>query len=305
MSEFCAVAGWEGGEWLSWPELYFRIGYRINWSEPVWSDIFHYPLSCNNPIDGGISLSAGPVLDWADAEGATAYDIDYAKTEEGLDGIVDTATSNSDSSYWEGLGIAVDDTIYWRYRAEERNDDAVTELWSRIFSFTVKLIPEIGDLYAGGYIFYLDSGNGLILTDEKIAEEVRWGPAGTDIAGDDDTAAPELTAIGSGQADTTAIITALGENGGEFYPARICDDLDYRGFTDWYLPSKDELDEICSALRSIDWKIFPVSGVNSGRGAWSSSEYDADNAYVRHAEDAYVRYKYGLHDVWAVRSFSY
>jgi hypothetical protein len=50
--------------------------------------------------------------------------------------------------------------------------------------------------------------------------------------------APELDGIGAGQANTTAIVTALGYNGSTDYSATLADDLVHEGYTDWFLPSK-------------------------------------------------------------------
>ena len=294
------------GDWNEWSDVYFRIGYRKNYSAPLWSDVFHFSMNCYNPIPGGISLSTLPVLDWADTAGATAYEIDYAKSEEGLDGTAEASTPDSTSSYWEGFSISTGDTIYWRYRGGGSSDDeSIHYLWSRTFSFSVKSVPEVGDLYAGGYVFYLNGGDGMVLTDLKAAEEIKWGPAGNDINGDNAAAAPELTAIGSGQVNTSAVVAGLGQNGGSSYPAKICDELEYRGWSDWYLPSSGELDEARNALAAIDWELFRIGGVDGGRGAWSSSEVDADNVWVRHSEGLFSRNKTGYHDVWAVRDFTY
>lgn len=293
-------------DWFIWSDIFFRVGYRIdkldNWSSRIiWSEIFHYPMDPYNPMDGGITLSTGPRLDWTDDDFATGYEIDYAKTLSGLDGLADTSTNTSDSAVWSGISLAVDDTVYWRYRVSGRNDDeTVHHLWGHTATFTVKADPVVGDKYAGGYVFYLDGGgNGMIVTDQLVAEEVRWGAVGNDIAGDDNLIAPELTGIGDGQANTSAIDSALGADA---VASRTCTDLIYRGFSDWYLPSLDELEEVESITSFIGYFRHSSS---TGEGIWTSSEYDADNAYVGHDDGNFARYKQGLHNVLAVRDFTY
>lgn len=301
-SAFDVATDWRARDWLNWNDLYFRIGYKIvNQNSISWSELFHYPMDPYNPMNEGITLTTSPQLDWASNENVTGYEVDYAKTPNGLDGIADVITNTSDTSVWTGMNLAVDDTVYWSYRVSGRNDEeSVHHLWGRPFSFTVKSAPAVRDKYAGGNVFYLDGvGTGLVITDQLIAEEVRWGPVGTDITGDNDAVAPELTGIGDGDDNTVAIYTALGGNAGV---AKTCDDLVYRGFYDWYLPSRDELEE---ADVIIDDEQF-WGQVGSGPGIWTSSEYDADNVYVVHRYQSYYsRYKQGLHNVLAVRNFSY
>ena len=47
------------------------------------------------------------------------------------------------------------------------------------------------------------------------------------------------TAIGAGEANTEAIVTALGTT--ENYAARLCYELEMGGYSGWFLPSRDEL----------------------------------------------------------------
>jgi hypothetical protein len=77
------------------------------------------------------------------------------------------------------------------------------------------------------------------------------------------------TVIGTGQANTTSIISYQG-NGG--YAAKECNDLDISGYTDWYLPSINELTEMYNQRANI-------SGINTSAYYWSSSQVNATNAY--------------------------
>ena len=54
--------------------------------------------------------------------------------------------------------------------------------------------------------------------------------------------------------------------------ADICANFSLGGYSDWFLPSKDELNLMYENL-----KIFRVGGFTDGF-YWSSSEYDADLA---------------------------
>ena len=134
---------------------------------------------------------------------------------------------------------------------------------------------QIGDLYAGGIIFYIDESgqHGLVaaLSDQDFSGDFtrRWGCVGTSIT--------TSTSLGSGQANTTAIINGCSELG---TAARICNDysvtIDGVLYDDWFLPSKDELGLMYTNL----W----MAG-NIGLGDfqylvyWSSSQFDSTQAW--------------------------
>ncbi len=124
----------------------------------------------------------------------------------------------------------------------------------------------IGQSYGGGIIFYIDNTgqHGLIsaTTDQssEVTPRAPWGCSGTLIGS-------TSTAIGSGQANTSAIIQGCSEAG---IAARICDDLVLNGYDDWFLPSKDELNLMYLQRNAI-------GGFH--KCYWSSSE---DNDYAPH-----------------------
>jgi hypothetical protein len=124
----------------------------------------------------------------------------------------------------------------------------------------------IGQSYGGGIIFYIDGTgqHGLIaaLTDQSSAAE--WGCSGTSIPG-------TSTAIGTGQANTTAIVNGCGT---AVIAARICDDFVMNGYSDWFLPSKKELNQMYLQRNFI-------GGFAYDNGYWSSSESDAGHAWAK------------------------
>jgi hypothetical protein len=104
------------------------------------------------------------------------------------------------------------------------------------------------------------------------------------------------TAIGKGMANTNQIyarLTTAGLVTTSEYAAGIAWAYDNNSKTDWYLPSKDELNQMCKWQRGVAWTsdaTVCIGGtLNSGRGAsgfssayyWSSSEVDADDAWNR------------------------
>ncbi|MEP7258888.1 MAG: DUF1566 domain-containing protein [Flavitalea sp.] len=138
-------------------------------------------------------------------------------------------------------------------------------------SFTTSLIS-IGATYQGGKVAYLlasgDPGydastqHGLILTAGDLSSGIKW------YNGSNVTTSTS-TAFGTGSANTAAIILAQGAGS---YAAQLCDDLDQNGYTDWYLPSKDELNKINLSRASIgDGSLTAYY--------WSSSESSSSMAW--------------------------
>jgi len=124
----------------------------------------------------------------------------------------------------------------------------------------------IGESYGGGIIFYIDgTGNhGLIASPSDQSTGALWGCYGTSIGGTG-------TAIGTGQANTTAIVNGCSESD---IAARICDNLVLNGYSDWFLPSKDELNQLFIQSAGV--------GGFSSYLYWSSSESSADSAWGQH-----------------------
>ena len=85
------------------------------------------------------------------------------------------------------------------------------------------------------------------------------------------------TAIGTGQANTTAIVTIQGAGN---YAAQLCNDLTVSGYNDWFLPSKDELD--------LMYENLNLAGVGGFAATtyWSSSELNANDN--NHSADNYA-----------------
>ena len=81
----------------------------------------------------------------------------------------------------------------------------------------------------------------------------------------------DATAIGTGAQNTVDIVAQSG-NVAATCAAAYASDYTYNGFSDWFLPSKDELTELYTNRASI--------GGYTNNYYWSSSESNASNAWT-------------------------
>jgi hypothetical protein len=100
---------------------------------------------------------------------------------------------------------------------------------------------------AGGIIFYdkgvfSDGWRYLEAAPDGTDYYAQWGSNGKNIAG-------TKTTIGSGKQNTQIIAGWLQQAGESGRAAQICAGLSINGFTDWFLPSKDELDLMYKNLK--------------------------------------------------------
>lgn len=80
-----------------------------------------------------------------------------------------------------------------------------------------------------------------------------------------------------GPANTMAIVLAVGKNSGydgKPYAAKVCDTLTTGGFTDWYLPCKDETDIIQLNFEKLK--------LDEKMSIWSSTEANGTQAVTKY-----------------------
>ncbi|AOR27335.1 conserved hypothetical protein (DUF1566) [Formosa sp. Hel1_33_131] len=131
----------------------------------------------------------------------------------------------------------------------------------------------IGDFVGGGFVFWIDptdNTKGLVSAIEDQSTGIRWYN-GTHI-----TTGATGTAIGTGAVNTTAIINAQGETETS-YAAGLARAYNGGGYTDWFFPSKDELNEMYIKKPTLD----AISGFTpfSATVYWTSSEVANNRAW--------------------------
>jgi hypothetical protein len=179
------------------------------------------------------------------------------------------------------------DSTALNYNASANTDDA---------SCTYPLFA-IGDTHQGGIIFYLDgNGGGLIaaLTDQSAGAE--FGCYGTTISGADGTA------IGTGAQNTIDILAGCTQAN---IAADICDTLTLGGYSDWFLPSKDELNEMRLNIGQGNALGLGNIGGFVSNDYLSSSENSNNYVWVQYFNNGnqFIYYKSTTYNVRAVRAF--
>ena len=129
----------------------------------------------------------------------------------------------------------------------------------------------IGDTFLGGIIFYLDgNGGGLISAPSDQSTGAEWGCFGTLISGADGIA------IGTGNQNTIDIEAGCVTSG---TAADICANYTDGTYSDWILPSKDELNEMYLNLHQQGFGGF------ASNNYWSSTEDGNSNAWEQNFFD--------------------
>ncbi len=125
----------------------------------------------------------------------------------------------------------------------------------------------IGDTYQGGVIFFLDGiGGGLIAAPSDQSSGIGWGCYGTNISGADGVA------TGTGYQNTIDICNSACIAGNK--AANICNNLSLGGYSDWFLPSQAELNEM-----HIHHSLIGGFGNLNSSVYWSSTELGDDTAW--------------------------
>ncbi len=167
--------------------------------------------------------------------------------------------------------------------------------------------PVVGDFMQGGVVFYIfqsgDTGyvsgetHGLVCAVSNQVSGMQWRN------GSYTTTGATGTAIGTGATNTAAIVSNQGFGS---YAAQLCNDLTLNGYSDWFLPSMDELNKMYTNKSAINTTAGNNSGSSFSNGYyWSSTEYTNYFAWTQFflTGNRNPSYKYSTINVRAVRAF--
>jgi len=263
-------------DWTTWSvstTYYWRSRSKVNGAWSDWPAKFATftiePLDLGTfaPVNAGNISDITPLIDWVDFEGASEYELQYANSSAGVASAATVVVASSQHEVAFGLDLG---TWYWRARA--KNADQMWGAWSNICSFSLVGLTVGGPGPAGGTIFY-DKGSysdGWRYLEAWTTDEsgsYHWKTSNTITGG-------TSIALGTGYSNT---YTAM--SGTDHPAAEQARNATYGGYTDWFLPSKDEMVQMYMQRNAI-------GGFVSDYGYWSSSEDDYSGlVYVKHFSD--------------------
>ena len=185
----------------------------------------------------------------------------------------------------------------------------LTSSWKNITGGDVNDPLAIGDTHQGGIVFHLfaegETGyvagetHGLIAAVQDQSSGIRWYNGSYDITG------ATGTAIGTGATNTTTIISEQGPTETS-YAAGLARAYTGGGHTDWFLPSKDELNLMYENIGQGNVLGLGNVGNFAEYYYWSSTEYDNNFAWFQYFTNG-IQYIYfnkaAAFIVRAVRAF--
>jgi len=201
--------------------------------------------------------------------------------------LLSTSTNNTFTGKMSGLA---GETTYYMCAFATNSQGTI---YSRQDTF--KTNPKkfkVGDYHGGGMVFYLDStkSHGIIvaLVDQSNSQKWDSGATATKYLG------ANGSKIGTGLSNTRKIIAAIG-NGNN--AASVC--VNYRGggYTDWFLPSLDELNYI------FNFSFNPA--IKFGGPHWSSTELENDGRSAMYSKFESSQYSGGLYSTNGGKTSSY
>ena len=226
-------------------------------------------------------------------------------TEAAVSANTDVAANTAKVGYTEAAVSANTDVAANTAKYSKNEvDTLIANLQSQINN-----LASVGDFYQGGVVFYIfesgDTGyiagetHGLIAAVADQSSGIRW------YNGSNTTTGASATTIGTGSANTDAIIAAQGATETS-YAAGLARAYSGGGYTDWFLPSKDELNKMYLNRATINTTAASNGGSNfANADYWSSTEYDYNLAWEQYFFNGYQNYynKYYTDIVRAVRAF--
>lgn len=205
------------------------------------------------------------------------------------------ANSNVGSFTYEMKSLIPNTTYH--VRAYATNAYGIS--YGQTVSFKTDSISSVGDSIQGGIIAYIlsssDAGydpnvqHGLIVSPQDQSTSATWWNGSHTVTG------ATATTFGTGLSNTNAIVSNQGVGN---YAAKLCSDLVLNGYSDWYLPSKTELNLLYN-------NVFEEGGFSRYEYYWTASESSANEAWAQDFYDGtmLVKDKNIAYAVRAVRAY--
>jgi hypothetical protein len=198
-----------------------------------------------------------------------------------------TAEGSGDSSFVSGLAPLYANRSYY-VRAYATNSVGTAYGQQVVFTTAEPSTPYLGQSYAGGIVFHVDGTglHGLVITPADLGI-LPWGCEGTSVQ--------TSTAFGTGATNTAAVVASCGEAN---FAAKAADTLVLGGYSDWFLPSRDELAQVWTNLylQGLGGLGSEYHSSSEATAAWSTRIYLPNGTF-------YSSYKSWSYPVRAVRAF--
>ena len=206
-----------------------------------------------------------------------------------------TATEAGEINFWNGTA--------WATIAPTTNVGATLQMTAGVPAWVggTPPPPAVGDFVEGGIVFWVDPADnthGLVCALEDQSTGIQWWN-GSWLT----TSTP--AGIGTGAANTAAIIAVQGTIETD-YAAGLARVYNGGGYTDWFLPSKDELNEMYTNKTILNATAVANGGENfTDSFYWSSSEFNYSTACRQSFDDGAQAnpFKGAVHSVRTVRAF--
>lgn len=270
----------ENGEYTAWSPAY---SVQIDWDTTI---------NGLSPTGGGDVSDTTPTLSWDELLGAATYDIEIARETDVFGGTPDNSTSTN--GFTVKTPLSKGESYKWRVRPVDTGGQ--TGPWTAAQSFALPdyFIGEAGP--AGGVVFYdkgtdSDGWRYLEAAPSDQSAGVQWRRS---IPSD---SFPNSTAIGTGESNTSTLLEVFG---GGTYAAYVASNYTLNDYSDWFLPSLQELKALQSR-RSVVGDFRTVEYWSSSRDGFSSTRswtVDFINGFPEIRETDTAR------RVRAIRSFS-
>jgi hypothetical protein len=227
--------------------------------------------------------------------GTASEDITDVSFRTSKTGFLSALTKGESNQTWDVTAIS--DPVVTGNTLVVTAQDGTTAVTYTVTARTSYILRDTGP--AGGLIFYVnpnyatDGWRYLEAAPSDQSTGIQWRNGTVNVV----TGATGVS-VGTGQANTTAIVSAQGAGS---YAAQLCDALTAGGYSDWFMPSKDELN-----LMYVELKAHGVGGFNGSAGYWSSSELDFQTAAYQGFSGGgqSSNYKHSTYPIRAARAFS-